>query len=155
MSPFGVVVAPNGTRAYVANAGDGTVSVIDTTTNQLARAPIRVGGGAIGIAITPDGNRVYVANRDDSTVSVIDTATQRVGAHRFKPGAILRASPSRRTGTASMSRTLRTPAYRSSTRLQVRCLIRRFASEAFRTRSPSSPTAAVLTWSMNTTPLCR
>jgi DNA-binding beta-propeller fold protein YncE len=30
--PVGVAISPDGTRAYVTNAGDFTVSVIDTTT---------------------------------------------------------------------------------------------------------------------------
>jgi YVTN family beta-propeller protein len=65
--------------AYVANYGSGTVSVIDTATNQVT-ATISVGIGPDGVAITPDGSQAYVVNNYDSTVSVIDTATNQVTA---------------------------------------------------------------------------
>jgi len=63
--------------AYVANSGDGTVSVIDTTTRKLV-ATIPVGRGGDGVAVTPDGKRAYVANSGSNTVSVIDTASNTV-----------------------------------------------------------------------------
>jgi YVTN family beta-propeller protein len=61
---------------YVANIGDGDVSVIDTATNASDPADdIEVPGDpGFGIAITPDGSTAYVPNSDE-TVSVIDTAT--------------------------------------------------------------------------------
>jgi YVTN family beta-propeller protein len=49
--------------AYVANSGDGTVSVIDTATNTVVGTPIPAGREPFGIAVTPDGRRAYVANR--------------------------------------------------------------------------------------------
>lgn len=62
------------TRAYVSNANDSTVSVIDTTTNTVI-ATVPVGAGPFEVAITPDGARVYVANNISDAVFVIDTAT--------------------------------------------------------------------------------
>ena len=41
--PFGVAVSPDGTRAYTANFGAGTVSVINTLTNTVIGSPIPVG----------------------------------------------------------------------------------------------------------------
>ncbi|WP_165693793.1 Ig-like domain-containing protein, partial [Mycolicibacterium diernhoferi] len=76
--PWGITVAPNGTRVYVANSNDGTVSVINTATNSIVGAPIRVGLTPIGVAVSPDGSRVYVTNHDGDTLSVIDTATNQV-----------------------------------------------------------------------------
>jgi len=64
--------------AYVANSGDGTVSVIDTATRKVvATIPVgKGGGGAVtpddGVAVTPDEKRAYVANSGSNTVSVID-----------------------------------------------------------------------------------
>jgi YVTN family beta-propeller protein len=56
VSPIGVAITPDGTRAYVTNEGSntvsGTVSVIDTATNTVV-ATIPVGPGPFGIAITP------------------------------------------------------------------------------------------------------
>jgi YVTN family beta-propeller protein len=74
--PFGVAVTPDGSKVYVANDADGTVSVIVTTTNTVT--PISVGIGPVGVAATPDGSKVYVANSGSHTVSVISTATNTV-----------------------------------------------------------------------------
>lgn len=48
-----------GTRAYVANANDNNVSVIDTATNTVT-ATVSVVGSLFDVAITPDGTKVYV-----------------------------------------------------------------------------------------------
>jgi uncharacterized repeat protein (TIGR02543 family) len=79
--PYGVAVNPTGTRAYVANFGGGSVSVIDTTATppqQVPGSPITVcavpGCMPQGIAVNADGTRVYVANADGS-ISVIDATT--------------------------------------------------------------------------------
>jgi YVTN family beta-propeller protein len=58
--------------AYITNSDDGTVSVIDTTTNAVT-ATIPVGAHPGGVAVHPTGTRVYVT--DDEGLSVIDTAT--------------------------------------------------------------------------------
>jgi YVTN family beta-propeller protein len=47
-----VAFTPDGKHAYVANNGDGTVSVITTATGAVS-APITVGKGAAGVAICP------------------------------------------------------------------------------------------------------
>src|SRR5262249_41004204 len=74
--PYGIVISPNGNRAYVANYG-GTVSVIDTATNSIIDS-INV-GPAVGIAISPDGCELYVTHyRSSNTVTVIDTSTDSV-----------------------------------------------------------------------------
>ena len=44
--------------AYVANSGDGTVSVIDTATNTVVATVTVANFG--GVAVTPDGTHVYV-----------------------------------------------------------------------------------------------
>jgi YVTN family beta-propeller protein len=64
--------------AYVTNAQDRTVSVIDTATNTVTTT-LSVGGFPWGVAISPDASRAYVANAfPDNTVSVIATATNTV-----------------------------------------------------------------------------
>jgi YVTN family beta-propeller protein len=65
--------------AYIPNAGDASVSIIDTATNTLAAA-VAVGRAPQGVAVRPDGRRVYVSNFDDGTVSVIDASTNTVVA---------------------------------------------------------------------------
>jgi YVTN family beta-propeller protein len=62
------------------DAFDGTVTVIDTTTNTVT-ATIPLGGSARCVAVTPDGKRVYVGDTLNSgIVQVIATATNTVNA---------------------------------------------------------------------------
>src|SRR5204862_6557630 len=75
--PTGVAVSA--TRAYVANQGSGTVSVIDLTQNPpLVVATVPIGAAPDAVALSADGARVYVANYGGGTVSVIETATNSV-----------------------------------------------------------------------------
>ncbi|MFI1693946.1 beta-propeller fold lactonase family protein [Streptomyces sp. NPDC020794] len=75
--PGGVAVSPNGRRAYTANYGSASVSVIDTVTNRTVGNPIGVGNKPQGVAVSPDGGRAYTANYGSASVSVIDTVTNR------------------------------------------------------------------------------
>lgn len=61
---------------YVANGGDGTVSVIDGKTHAVT-ATVHVGHGPQGVAADPQTHTVYVTNFNDGTVSVIEAAGQR------------------------------------------------------------------------------
>ncbi len=75
--PRGIAISPNGQEAYVANAGDNTVSVININADpKTVVAIIEVGDEPQGIAFAPDGATAYVTNIKDNTVSVIDTATR-------------------------------------------------------------------------------
>ena len=65
--------------AYVANFGDGTVSVIDTAT-AASIATVTVGTSPVGVAINPAGTFAYVTNLGSDTVSVINTSTNTVTA---------------------------------------------------------------------------
>lgn len=95
--PFDVAITPDGTLAYV-TCQDGTISVIDTTTNvqtatitadvgrhsvstDATRAkvscefsiadPITLEAGLAGIAITPDGTLAFVTNEFTNNVTII------------------------------------------------------------------------------------
>jgi YVTN family beta-propeller protein len=75
--PTGVAVAA--TRAYVANQGSGSVSVIDLTLSPpVVVATVAVGGQPDALALSANGARVYAANFGSGTVSVIDSATNAV-----------------------------------------------------------------------------
>jgi len=50
-------VNPDGTRAYVTNWYDDTVSVIDTSSNTVLTI-IPVGDGPSGVAVAPDGDSI-------------------------------------------------------------------------------------------------
>ena len=58
---------------YVANAGDGTVTVIDPATPAPA-PPLPVDAQPSGLATSPDGRLLYVANSGSDDLTVIDTA---------------------------------------------------------------------------------
>jgi YVTN family beta-propeller protein len=55
----GIVISPDGERAYLALGGDNTVAVIDTATNTLTKT-VSAGLNPSAIAITPDGKYAYV-----------------------------------------------------------------------------------------------
>ncbi|MCX2947924.1 hypothetical protein [Lentzea sp. NEAU-D7] len=81
-NPIAVEISPDGTRAYVTNAADRTVSVISTATRTVT-ATVTVGTQPEGIAFSPDSRTAYVANAGDhntdwGSVSVIDTTTSTV-----------------------------------------------------------------------------
>ena len=61
-------------RLFVANQGNGDVTVLDAGSGKLLQT-IPTGKGALGINFSPAQNRVYVANRGDGTVTIIDAAT--------------------------------------------------------------------------------
>lgn len=61
-------------KAFVANIGSGTVTVIDLESGRKL-VDIETGAGAEGIATTPDGNEVWVGNRAADTLSIIDPAS--------------------------------------------------------------------------------
>ncbi len=87
--PSGMVITPDGTRAYVNNYGAGgssgtgtTVNVVDVGTNTIIDT-ITVGLAPASLAITPDGAFVYVINYVDGnigtgTVSIIQTRSNTV-----------------------------------------------------------------------------
>jgi len=66
-----VEVALGGRKAFVANIGSGSVSVIDLENGVFVRN-ITTGAGAEGITASIDGTEVWVTNRSADTVSVID-----------------------------------------------------------------------------------
>ncbi len=68
-------MSADGATVYVANAGSGTVSVINTATDTVIKT-IRVGSTPSGLALRLNGSRLYVANAGSGTVTVINTATR-------------------------------------------------------------------------------
>ena len=66
-----VVLDPEERRAYVANIGSASVSVIDLDKAYVV-AQIPAGQGAEGIDLSPDGRELWVTNRNDDSVSIID-----------------------------------------------------------------------------------
>lgn len=71
-----VTVSPDGRRAYTANMGAGTASVIDLEAGRKLR-DVTAGKVPEGIALSGDGSRLWVADRDSAILRVFDSATMR------------------------------------------------------------------------------
>ena len=74
-----VVLARRSKKAFVANIGSGSVTVIDLKTRKKI-SDLATGAGAEGIDISPDEKEVWVTNRAANTVSVIDVNTLKIVA---------------------------------------------------------------------------
>jgi YVTN family beta-propeller protein len=72
----GFDVSPDGKEIWVANAGDGTVSIIDTATKQVTQTVAADVSGANRLKFTPDGKLALVSTLRGPNVTVIDTATR-------------------------------------------------------------------------------
>ncbi len=72
-SPLSAGGAPS-YYGFVPSAGNGTVSVVDTSTNSVV-ASIPVGSAPLAAAIHPAGGPVFVANYGSNSVSIIDAAS--------------------------------------------------------------------------------
>ncbi len=62
--PIGLAITPDGSRVYVANRGDATLSVIETTSDTVTTTlnlPIGESASGTAVAVTPDGAKAYVA----------------------------------------------------------------------------------------------
>ena len=72
--PSSVAIHRTNPTAYVANSGDGTVSVVTLPAGPVTNT-IAVGSEPLGLALSPNSTRLYVANAVSNTLSVIDTTT--------------------------------------------------------------------------------
>jgi YVTN family beta-propeller protein len=69
-----VAVSPDRRRAYTANIGSGTVSVIDLAAGRKLR-DIAAGGRPEAIALSPDGRTLWVGDLEGARVQAFDTAS--------------------------------------------------------------------------------
>lgn len=74
----GFDVSPDGREAWIANAGDGTVSVIDLNAKKVTATLAVNVKSANRLKFTPDGNRVLVSMLGNADLVVIDTASRQV-----------------------------------------------------------------------------
>jgi YVTN family beta-propeller protein len=73
--------AQTGSFVYVSNPNNGSVSVVDPSSNTIVNTISLCGDcgpGPAGLAVTPGGKFVYVADQGNGTVSVINTSTSAV-----------------------------------------------------------------------------
>jgi len=71
-----VAVTPDRRRAFTANIGSGTVSVIDLAAGRKL-SDLAVGGRPEGIALTPDGRTLWVGDLEGARVQAYDARTLR------------------------------------------------------------------------------
>lgn len=77
--PAHVIINPQGKLAYVTNAEDDTLSVVDLAQRKVV-GEVKTGKSPHGLRMSPDAQEIYVANTGDNTVSVIDVAKAREAA---------------------------------------------------------------------------
>jgi YVTN family beta-propeller protein len=73
----GFDVSPDGKEIWVANAGDGTVSIIEIASKQVTQTLAADVGGANRLKFTPDGKLALISSLRSSDVTVIDTASRK------------------------------------------------------------------------------
>lgn len=82
-TPVAIGQSPDGTKAYVVNQGDSTVSVITTNSNVVSTT-INVGAAGVtspaAIASSSDGKWLMVSGNGSGNVAIIDTSTYAVTA---------------------------------------------------------------------------
>jgi YVTN family beta-propeller protein len=78
-------IAPDGRRAYTANVGPGTVSVVDIEKRKTI-AVIPVSGQVQRISVSVDGQSVFTSDQTKPQLAVIDTSTNKVKTWIPLPG---------------------------------------------------------------------
>jgi YVTN family beta-propeller protein len=73
----GFDVSPNGKEIWAANAGDGTVSVIDLATKRVTQTIAANVPGANRLKFTPDGRHVLISTLSGSDLTILDAASRR------------------------------------------------------------------------------
>jgi|SRR5579859_441429 len=73
----GFDVSPDGKEIWVANAQDGTISVIDVAGKRVVDTLSANVGSANRLKFTPDGRKVFVSGLRMGSVAVVDAATRK------------------------------------------------------------------------------
>ncbi len=74
----GFDISRDGKEAWVANAGDGTVSIVDLTTKNVTQTLSPNVMGANRLKFTPDASRVLISSLSNSSLVILDAATHQV-----------------------------------------------------------------------------
>ncbi len=84
--PWDVDIAPDGRKAYVFNAHDETISVVDTATFAITKTIMSGDGGCdfckdwhqVPGLFSPDGSRLWITIMHDDQLQVLDTVTDEI-----------------------------------------------------------------------------
>lgn len=82
-----MVISRDGRRAYTANVGAGSVSVLDLTKRTLVTV-IPVAKTVQRISISHDGKQIFTHDQDNPRIAVIDTATNKVASWIQLPATV-------------------------------------------------------------------
>lgn len=78
-SPQQVAVLPDGSRAYVANAGSDNVCVFSAMSNTFTKSiTLPTGATPASVAVSADGTKAYTANPGTKNISIIATTSDTV-----------------------------------------------------------------------------
>ena len=82
-----LAITKDESKAYVANAGSGTVSIIDLKSERVIRN-VTIGRVPMGLALSSDGQTLYATSSQDGRIAIIDTVkawnvTQKDAAKRL------------------------------------------------------------------------
>ncbi len=86
-----VALDPERGRAYTANIGSGSVSVLDLGTG-TRETNIATGDGAEGIAVSASGRHIWVTNRGADTITILDADTLEPAGEIGSEGFPIRAT---------------------------------------------------------------
>jgi len=86
------VISPDGHRAYTANVGPGSVSVVDLQKRTLVTV-IAVAQHVQRISISPDGKYVFTHDQGAPRIAVIDTATNKLARWIDLPATVYSSTP--------------------------------------------------------------
>ena len=75
-----LVLTPDGSTLFVVNADSGSVSAINTLTDEKS-AEVYVGKDPHNLVLSPDGTRLYVVCQGSATLVTLDTETLSVVAN--------------------------------------------------------------------------
>jgi DNA-binding beta-propeller fold protein YncE len=90
-----VALDPAGKRAYTANIGSGSITVVDLDGGERVRN-VATGAGAEGVAVAAGGRQIWVTNREADTITVLDATTLEALKEMPSPGFPIRATATRR-----------------------------------------------------------
>lgn len=115
-----LATTPDGSRAFVANIGSGSCSVIDINEEKLV-AVIETGPGAEGVDVSPDGSEVWVSNRAGDTITILDTDTLEEKAEIHAPSFPIRVkfTPDGERVLVSCARSGDVAVYDAATRAEI------------------------------------
>jgi YVTN family beta-propeller protein len=87
-----IVISPDGQRAYTANVGAGSVSVLNLKQRTLVTV-IPIAQTVQRISISPDGKRVFTHDQGTPRIAVIDTNNNKVASWIPLPATVYSSSP--------------------------------------------------------------